>query len=459
MIYFAAMQPRIFRFIILLLFLPHILSAQFNVTPGTKLILHGGVKLILNNTSFQNQGSFSAGASSVTFTGQNFNFITGPSAIVYNNLTIDKPAGQLILQAPINVDGAIKMAGGNLFLNSFTLNLDSTGIILGENENSKIYDTGSGKIVITTVINGPLQNNPGNIGLEFSNSSNLGRTVVTRGFRNLPLNNGYFGISRYFNFEPLNTSGLSVSLKYLFFNSELSGQNTVKSLLTFWASTDGGSNWTNLGQDNRDTSQNWVVKNNVTQAGLVVLANGSNAALPVSFLDFKGELVSPRLVKLYWTVSNLTGNSNYFEIEKSTDGVFFSRLGTVYILDRNQSKYSMYDDKPSRGYNYYRIKQVDIDNKFIYSNTTRVNVNGTGPMLFVYPNPATSFLNITYYSTLDTDALVNLYSINGVIAGVKKVHLLKGTNNIRWNIQQLTPGIYNIEIKGHNIKYIQFIKL
>ena len=217
--------------LLVIIFLPFCLEAQFFVGSNSKLILSNNVNLVLNNINLQNQGSIYMGNSSFVFSGTASSNISSSSPITFQNLTINKPSNEFVLNSDIIVTGMLKLVAGNLFLNNKIIHLDSTGYIDSENENRHIYDTGTGTVLVTAVLNNPVAVNPGNIGLELTGSGNLGLTQITRGFKNQDLGNGNFGISRYYDIQPTNTSGLNLSLKGFYFNNELVGNNINKSFL------------------------------------------------------------------------------------------------------------------------------------------------------------------------------------------------------------------------------------
>jgi hypothetical protein len=448
----------LYYILLLVFFLPISSIAQFYIGSNSKLILNSNVNLVLNNINLQNQGSIYVGNSSFVFAGTSSNNISSSSPMTFQDITINKPNGEFVLNSDIIVTGMVKLTAGNLFLNNKIIHLDSTGYIDGENDTRRIYDTGTGKILVTVVLNNPVVVNPGNIGLELTGSGNLGLTQITRGFKNQVLGNGSTGISRYFSIQPSNSSGFNLSLKAFYFNNELAGNNGIKSFLSLWSSMNAGVSWTNIGKNDMDTVNNWVLKSNINQLGMITIANGGNAALPVNFIRFAGNQLTPGTVKLVWDVSNLSSVSDRFEIERSSDGILFTKIGTQKIDRPNTTEFSMLDFSPNEGKNYYRIRQTDKDNRYILSGTIQVMVNPGISVLKLYPNPVLSKLNINYYSKIACDCIISIYTISGNQVATRKVHFVKGNNSLEWYMGQLSPGVYNIEFNGPVNKVSQLIK-
>jgi hypothetical protein len=113
--------------------------------------------------------------------------------------------------------------------------------------------------------------------------------------------------------------------------------------------------------------------------------------LPVELLTFMAtnEL---NAVKLDWTTASETDN-DYFSVERSLDGEFWSEIGQVKGSGTTTSvtAYTFTDHHPVVGYQYYRLMQVDFDGEFEYSKVILVLRNGDSSFtLDVYPVPLTS---------------------------------------------------------------------
>ncbi|WKN46314.1 T9SS type A sorting domain-containing protein [Tunicatimonas pelagia] len=111
-------------------------------------------------------------------------------------------------------------------------------------------------------------------------------------------------------------------------------------------------------------------------------------ALPVELLFFKGK-PQGNSVLLEWSTATETNNDR-FEIEHSTDGVIFSRVGIVAGQGTTvaQQQYEFVHTHPAQGINYYRLKQVDFDGASSYSKVISVSWEMSQVGVQVYPNPA-----------------------------------------------------------------------
>ncbi len=96
-------------------------AQQLTINPRSSLVLNGSVSLVINNSAFQNYGTFSAGASTVSFTGHNDTlvaYVNGNQASEFNNLSISKSANGVALKSRAIVKNVLTVDGGNLYTDS-----------------------------------------------------------------------------------------------------------------------------------------------------------------------------------------------------------------------------------------------------------------------------------------------------------------------------------------------------
>jgi hypothetical protein len=118
-----------------------------------------------------------------------------------------------------------------------------------------------------------------------------------------------------------------------------------------------------------------------------VISNFGNNILPITLLNFTAEK-NGESVLLKWTTASET-NNDYFEIEKSADGINFRVVAKIKGAGSSSQlvDYSYEDSNPFTGTSYYRLKQVDFDGRFTYSSIRVVHFNGT-TVFSISPNPS-----------------------------------------------------------------------
>jgi hypothetical protein len=124
------------------------------------------------------------------------------------------------------------------------------------------------------------------------------------------------------------------------------------------------------------------------------VASFTNVVLPLHLSDFSGRTNGNDNILFWSTLSE--SNSRDFEIERSTDGVQFGKIGEVPAAGNSSSihSYTFTDYHPSADKYFYRLKQTDIDEKYTFSNTILLKRNGAG--ITVYPNPAIQTVSILF---------------------------------------------------------------
>lgn len=173
--------------------------------------------------------------------------------------------------------------------------------------------------------------------------------------------------------------------------------------------------------------------------------------LPVSLVYFSAT-AKEKAIGLRWTTASEFNNKG-FEIQRSNNGVNWSAVGFVGGAGNSTStiNYSFDDENLSPGKYYYRLKQIDIDLRFVYSPIVSAVLGGKEFFSLEqnYPNPSKSETIIKF--TLPRPAKVNLslFDMNGrlvkvLLDGSKD----SGTHAISLNASTLSTGLYYYKIQA-----------
>jgi choice-of-anchor B domain-containing protein len=138
----------------------------------------------------------------------------------------------------------------------------------------------------------------------------------------------------------------------------------------------------------------------------------TEAPLPVELIHFSARLKNDH-VKLEWATAS-EQNSKHFEIQKSANGVDFETIARVAAAGDSDTKidYLAYDEKPFSGDNYYRLKQVDFDGKFEYSDIEVVRFSTSPIDIFPTLVKANEPLKIVFSENMQ-DLEIQVFSIHG----------------------------------------------
>ncbi|MBI4946154.1 MAG: T9SS type A sorting domain-containing protein [Bacteroidetes bacterium] len=146
----------------------------------------------------------------------------------------------------------------------------------------------------------------------------------------------------------------------------------------------------------------------------IATTNVSQTPLPIELLAFDAKQ-NGNSVNVQWsTAAEL--NSDYFLVQRSKDGIYFSDVTRVNAAGNSSTtrKYSTEDYEPYNGVSYYRLKQVDYDGKFSYSDVVAVQLHNEDAIL-VYPNPATQGepFNVSISGENGKEVLVVIHDVQG----------------------------------------------
>ncbi|MBC8047672.1 MAG: T9SS type A sorting domain-containing protein [Fimbriimonadaceae bacterium] len=174
----------------------------------------------------------------------------------------------------------------------------------------------------------------------------------------------------------------------------------------------------------------------------------TDCLLSNNLINFEGYL-NDNSVNLEWGTAS-GSEYDYFIIERSNDGTQFNSIITVDALseNNNQVNYSVNDENPISGINYYRLKQVNLTGEISYSKIISVNTFSNTSIL-LYPNPAGDEIILEYTDPLQNNRYfhIEITDIAGKTIVTDSWNL--GENNMKHlNIKQLSDGFYNIHVSG-----------
>lgn len=176
------------------------------------------------------------------------------------------------------------------------------------------------------------------------------------------------------------------------------------------------------------------------------------SVLPITLADFKVQQVNGR-VQLQWTTATEL-NSDHFEIERSTNGNKWEKIATVKAAgNSNQSRiYKVYDDNAVNGTSYYRIRQYDFDGSYHFSETRSLKIILENKVFAVFPNPATTAINLIIKNYAGSQVTATLSTIGGKIVHQELISIDKSATNYKLNIKtQPVAGTYVLLLTGDNL--------
>lgn len=183
----------------------------------------------------------------------------------------------------------------------------------------------------------------------------------------------------------------------------------------------------------------------VATHGRGVFSASISSPLPVELISFTGVYENSK-VQLFWKTA--TELNNYgFEIERRLPSGQWSKIGFIPGHGNSNSlkSYSYLDSNLPSGIIEYRLKQIDFNGKFEYSNVLQVEVASVSRMQLAqnYPNPFNPLTNIVYDLPSNTKVKLVIYDITGrQVVTLVDGFQYAGNHKIEFNGSNLASGVY-----------------
>jgi hypothetical protein len=246
--------------------------------------------------------------------------------------------------------------------------------------------------------------------------------------------------------------------------------DTFTTSITFDLADVGGiSNTANLRILKRDNSTSaWIIwtdftlvdathirANNVTSFSEWTIGSTDGNPLPVELTSFKG-FINNNSVELHWQTA--TEDESYgFEIERTLEccDTEWKMIGFVQANGNSNSiqAYSYKDEIDQPGTYTYRLKMIDMDGNFTYSNDVKVNIEK--PLNYAitqnYPNPFNPITIIKYSLPVNCMVTLKVFDVLGnEVASLVNEIKNSGIHKVEFDASTLSSGIYFYKITAVN---------
>lgn len=176
----------------------------------------------------------------------------------------------------------------------------------------------------------------------------------------------------------------------------------------------------------------------------------STSVLPVELIDFYATRTEERRVKCNWITASERNNS-HFVVERSSDGSLFEEIGMLNAAGTSNEilTYEMIDENPLQGLAYYRLKQVDFDGQFSYSQVRKVD-GSVSDAYTLYPNPASNWATLT---AIDKNVSISIVTSDGRIIDSAEGYFFE--ENYHFNLSSEPDGTYYVIINHQGEKTVK----
>lgn len=183
----------------------------------------------------------------------------------------------------------------------------------------------------------------------------------------------------------------------------------------------------------------------------VAIPDGCTACpvLPIQLTKFEATPHEQQVLVEWQTAEEI--NTSHFEVERSRDGITFETMLRKNAQGQSNEliDYRITDDRPYIGSSYYRLKSIDLDGSFTYSEIRTVEMNGSNIVIHtLYPNPATAaqVLQVELSSPTSESTQLHIFNTSGQTVSHYSVEMLYGLNSIQVNTTSLASGVYYIRL-------------
>jgi hypothetical protein len=172
--------------------------------------------------------------------------------------------------------------------------------------------------------------------------------------------------------------------------------------------------------------------------------------IPIDFISVNASLISRSSSVVKWIVATPILNAAKFNVEFSTDGRSWTTLGQVNITNVHQGNYTFPHQSIPTGYLYYRIKEIDMNGAFTYSNIVLLNNKPGDTNFVIFPNPANQYINISAPINAGK-TIIEMYDAIG-----RRVFLQAMTSStMEINTARFSEGTYIVKILNNNSQTAQ----
>ena len=420
-----------------------------------------------------------SGTGDVFFQSSGAQSIGGTSVTTFNNVTLSG-ANLTTLISEGDILGVMAVGNSTLDLNSNILkilNPNTSAITVGTGGIKSEQTDNSSKVIwtigtatgdhIIPFVNAAGNQIPFHFNLSSGNAGDVTVATYPTGSNLEPYPTTPIAVSNILSqppyvVTPYNDSAYMVRRYWLIQNSTGSGAATADITFTYATSeepTNGEVNmqaqaWESTEWFYAPTFSNNATANTVTSLAVssfsewAVEQNGS--PLPIELSSFIG-WNEGTVNQLSWTTQVET-NSDHFELQRSDASMNFQTINSqlAAVTSTHQLNYRYTDHQPLAA-GYYRLKSVDQDGQYTYSNivfiqmaSPEINISS------VYPNPATDFIAIDIYSMNDDAMTLSLTDVLGRVLETKIIQATTGNNHLVMNTRNLPAATYFIKVEGNS---------
>ncbi|MFD1631536.1 T9SS type A sorting domain-containing protein [Pseudopedobacter beijingensis] len=193
---------------------------------------------------------------------------------------------------------------------------------------------------------------------------------------------------------------------------------------------------------NGDGKNDMATANYQNENVSVLLNTGT---MPISLTDFTATAQGNR-TKLIWQTASESNNKEFI-VYRSNDGQHFTEITRIAGAGNSSAVKNYYydDENPLNGNNYYKLVQIDLDNKETELDIRIVSFELTALSLQLYPNPTDDVVNISF-----SNSKYNLLTVTDLSGKVlQQVQIKPDESSMKVSLGNYPAGIYLLHFSGN----------
>lgn len=166
-------------------------------------------------------------------------------------------------------------------------------------------------------------------------------------------------------------------------------------------------------------------------------------ALPLELISFEANSLDEKTVSLTWKTFN-ENQVSHFEIQKSLDSKNWITLGktTAKGFSTTPQSYHFTDLSPQQGSNLYRLKIVENNAEFVYSQVRIVDFDKIiSDIVQIFPNPVRDILQVNLHTTTPNTTHLRILNEDGKEVFAKENPAF-ANNSLELELSDLPKGVY-----------------
>ncbi len=228
----------------------------------------------------------------------------------------------------------------------------------------------------------------------------------------------------------------TVTANLVFDYSQVSGITSPSTVMLIKRTDASSTAWTEVTLSSRDNDNKTLTVNGVTSYSEFAIGAGSDNPLPAELISFTGTANGNSIVLNWQTATEI--NNYGFSVERRTKSEEWIKIGFVQGHgNSNSTKNYSYIDYPSGGNNFsYRLKQIDFDGKFEYSDILEINfdIPNNTELAQNFPNPFNPSTAIKFTLNKPSSVIIKIFdSLGKEVKELLNEYKPSGSFIVYWN--------------------------